>query len=93
VGIDYDIPFNSDKLRWVTTFEAFDMRGRDRLNDQRPHLKWINRVFLLRNLYVNFGADDFISRHNANAFFGIGLRFGDDDIKYFISRLGMSGGN
>ncbi len=92
VGVDYDIPFGTDKLRWVTSFEAFDMRGRDRINDQRPHLKWINRVFFLRNFYFDFGADDFISRHNGNAFFGLGLRFGDDDIKYFISRLGMTGG-
>lgn len=91
LGIDYDIPFNSDALKWVTSFEAFDMRGRDRLNDQRPHLKWINRVFFTRNLYVNFGADDFVSRHNVNAFFGCGIRFGDDDIKYFISKLGFSG--
>jgi phospholipid/cholesterol/gamma-HCH transport system substrate-binding protein len=92
VGMDYDIPFANDKLRWVTSFEAFDMRGRDRINDQRPHLKWINRVFFLRNFYVDFGADDFISRHNANAFFGFGLRFCDDDIKYFISKLGVTGG-
>lgn len=89
VGVDYDIPFGTEKLRWVTSVEAFDMRGRDRLNDQRPHLKWINRVFLMRNLYFNFGADDFVSRHNINAFFGVGLRFVDDDIKYFISKLGL----
>lgn len=92
VGVDYDIPFGTDKLRWVSSFEAFDMRGRDRIDDQRPHFKWINRVFLLRNFYVNFGADDFISRHNINTFFGVGLRFADDDIKYFISRLGITGG-
>lgn len=92
VGVDYDIPFGTDKLRWVTSFESFDMRGRDRLDDQRPHLKWINRVFFLRNFYVDFGADDFISKHNANTFFGLGLRFADDDIKYFISKLGLTGG-
>jgi phospholipid/cholesterol/gamma-HCH transport system substrate-binding protein len=92
IGVDYDIPFDSDKLRWVTSFEAFDMRGRNRIDDQRPHLKWVNRVFFTRNLYVNFGADDFVSRHNVNAFFGGGIRFGDNDIKYFISKLGFSGG-
>jgi hypothetical protein len=42
----------------------------------------------MRNLYFAFGADDFISRHNANAFFGGGIRFGDDDLKYFFSSLG-----
>jgi phospholipid/cholesterol/gamma-HCH transport system substrate-binding protein len=92
VGVDYDIPFGTEKLRWVTSFEMFDMRGRERIDDQRPHFKWINRVFFMRNFYFDFGADDFISRHNANAFFGVGLRFGDDDIKYFISRLGLTSG-
>ena len=113
VGLDIDIPFRTEKFRWVTTFEAFDFRGWNhggnlrkesdkadnvgKLNrpgyDHRPHLKWINRVFVLDNLYMTFGADDFISRHNANAFFGAGLRFGDDDIKYFLSGLGGLGGS
>lgn len=90
-AIDYDIPFGTDLLRWVSSFELYDFRGRDRIDDARPHFKWLNRVFLLRNIYFAFGADDFISRHNANAFFGAGIRFGDDDIKYFMSRLGMGG--
>ena len=88
-GIDYNIPFGTDDLRWVTSFEIFDIRGRDRLDDQRPHLKWINRVFVLRNLYFDFGADDISSRHNANAFFGVGLRFADDDLKYFLAKFGV----
>ncbi len=91
MGVDYDIPFGTDRLRWVTTVEAYDWRGRDRINDARPHFKWLNKVFIMRNIYFAFGADDFISRENANAFFGAGLRFGDDDIKYFISRLGNFG--
>jgi phospholipid/cholesterol/gamma-HCH transport system substrate-binding protein len=90
-GIDFDIPCNTDKLRWVTSFEAFDFRGRDRFDDKRPHLKWINRVFLLRNVYIVAGADDFISKENANGFFGGGIRFCDDDIKYFLSQLNIGG--
>jgi phospholipid/cholesterol/gamma-HCH transport system substrate-binding protein len=89
-GLDIDIPFGCpDKFRWVTTFEAFDFRGRDRLNDVRPHLKWLNRVFILRNIYFAFGADDFISRQNANGFFGGGIRFCDDDVKYLMSAVGL----
>jgi len=91
-AVDFDIPFPTDKFRWVTTFEAFDMSGWNHAADRRPHLKWINRVFLFRNIYMSFGADDFISKHNANAFAGIGIRFGDDDIKYFASALGSTGG-
>ena len=37
---------------------------------------------------LNAGADDFISKKNANVFFGAGIRFGDDDVKYLIPSLG-----
>jgi len=91
LGVDFDIPFNTEKFRWVTSFEGFDFVGWNRLEDRRPHLKWINRVYLLRNIYMTFGADDFVSKHNANVFFGAGIRFGDDSIKYFASSLGGIG--
>lgn len=92
VGIDYDIPFESEKFRWVTTVELFDFRGRDRVNDSRPHLKWLNRMFVFNNIFLVFGADDFVSERNANGFFGLGLRFGDDDIKYLASSFSSFGG-
>ncbi len=88
VGLDFDIPFNNEKFRWVTSLEAFDMSGQNRINDRRPHLKWINRMYVFRNIYMTFGADDFISKKNANAFFGAGIRFGDDDVKYLLSSAG-----
>lgn len=92
VGMDIDIPFGIADLRWVTTFEAFDFSGINRFyedtrEDNIPHLKWLNRMFVTKNIYATFGADDFISRFNKNAFFGIGLRFIDDDIKYLLSRI------
>lgn len=92
IGIDIDVPLNSERFRWVTTFEAFDLAGWNRRNDRRPHLKWLNRVHFLRNIYLTFGADDFVSQRNANAFFGVGLRFGDDDAKYLLSSFGGGGG-
>lgn len=109
VGVDFDIPFDTDKFRWVTTLEAFDMTGFNReplfqnycgnygtfseyRYDRRPHLKWLNRMFILRNIYLAFGADDFISKFNANAFFGAGVRFGDDDFKYLLSSIGGAKG-
>ena len=87
MGADVDIPFKTDKFRWVTSFEAFDFRGWNRKHDKRPHLKWLNRMFLMRNVYFTFGADDFVSKHNANAFVGVGLRFGDDDVKYVLGSI------
>jgi hypothetical protein len=44
----------------------------------------------MKNLYTTFGVDDFVSRHNANPFFGGGLRFGDDDLKYLLSALPLN---
>lgn len=91
IGADYYIPFSNDKIAWTMSLEAFDFKGIQRfdINDRRPHLKWMNRIFFLNNLYFVFGADDFISQTNANAFWGIGIRFGDDDMKYILSKFGL----
>lgn len=91
-GVDVEIPFKSDKFRWVTTVEAFDFIGWNRIDDRRPHIKWLNKMFVLRAIYFTFGADDFMSKHNASAFVGLGLRFGDDDIKYLLPSLSSLGG-
>jgi len=88
VGLDLDIPLICDKLRWVTSLEGFDMVGWNRIEDRRPHLKWLNKVYVLNNIYMTFGADDFISKHNANVFVGAGIRFGDDDVKYLLGSAG-----
>jgi phospholipid/cholesterol/gamma-HCH transport system substrate-binding protein len=87
IGIDIDLPLRTQNFRWVTTFEAFDSIGWNRIDDRRPHLKWLNRMFFMRNLYFTFGADDFISKRNASAFVGGGLRFDDDDFKYLVSSI------
>ena len=95
-AVDVDVPVYHDNVRWVTTLEVFDFRGWNRRDDRRPHAKWLNRMYFLRNIYFAFGADDFISRRNGSIFFGTGIRFGDDDVKYFLPGLagaaGSSGG-
>ncbi len=90
VGIDWDIIRNNDYLKWITTFEAYDFRGRLRIDDDRPHLKWWNRLFLTRNLYFVFGVDDFISRNNKSVFLGAGLRFTDEDFSYLMSQMNVN---
>jgi len=87
LGADINIPFCTDKFSWVTTFEAFDFRGWNRKGDRRPHLKWLNRTFLFNSIYLVFGADDFVSKHNASVFFGAGMRFGDEEVKYLMSNI------
>ncbi|MFH0898816.1 MAG: MlaD family protein [bacterium] len=86
-GADYYVPLNTDMFHWVTTLEAFDFRGTNRIDDTRPHVKWLNKVYFLKHLYTTFGIDDIYSKRNANPFIGGGLRFSDDDLKYFLSSL------
>jgi phospholipid/cholesterol/gamma-HCH transport system substrate-binding protein len=92
VGADYFIPLPTEKMSWITSFEAFDFKGLQRLDfetQRRPHLKWLNRIFIFNNLYTTFGFDDFAS-HNASAFVGFGLRFADDDLKYLLSKMSLN---
>ena len=92
LAVDFDIPFPTDKLRWMTSFELYDIHGQNRLDDRRPHAKWINRMYIFENIYMVFGADDFVSRRNASVFGGIGLQFGSNDMKYLLSSFsGMLG--
>lgn len=88
VACDVDFPFKTDKFRWVSSVEMFDFSGWNRKHDRRPHLKWLNSIFFMRNLYMAFGADDFASKRNANIFFGAGIRFGDDNAKLLLSSAG-----
>ena len=91
VGCDYYVPLNTDYVHWITTIEAFDFNGANRVESKRPHVKWLNRVFFMKNMYTTFGVDDICSKDKATPFFGAGLRFGDEDIKYLLSYLPTQG--
>lgn len=75
-GIAADVWLSYSRFKWLSTFEAFDFRGYNRFNDdRRAHLKWLNRLFFNENIYLVFGADDFISRCNKSGFIGFGAYF------------------
>lgn len=79
VGLDWWLPFEC--VRWVSTFEAFDFKGHTRFDaDDRPYLKWINRLFFSNNAYVAFGANDFISKRFKSGFIGVGAFFSTGDL-------------
>lgn len=86
-GVDYYVPLNTDKFHWISSLEGFDWKGINRLNDSRPHIKWINKFFVLKNFYTVFGVDDIVSKNNANPFIGGGIRFDDNDLKYLLPQL------
>jgi phospholipid/cholesterol/gamma-HCH transport system substrate-binding protein len=79
VGADYYI--YDDRL--ICTFEAFDFDP-----DENPHLKLRAEFTPLQFIYVTAGYDDFISKSdNESFFFGLGLRFSDEDIKTLITEI------
>ena len=82
-ALDLFVPFR-ERHGVLSTFKMYDFRGKNRLNDERPHLKWINRIFLYNSIYLAFGFDDFVSKNDRSIFLGAGFRFGDDDLKYFL---------
>lgn len=86
LGLDIDIPVHRS-IRWVTSFEAYEFTGWNHRDDRRPHLKWLNRMFFMRNLYVTVGADDFISKKHSTLFIGGGLRLSDDDFKSLFASV------
>ncbi|HBR70700.1 TPA: hypothetical protein DIC20_01295 [Candidatus Dependentiae bacterium] len=91
-GVDYKLPINSDVFKWIMSLELYDLYGRNRLVcDRRPHLKWINSLYLFNNFYLTAGMDDFVSRCNKSPFFGGGLCFTDDDLKHVASKIGVFG--
>ena len=91
MACDYYIPLNTDKFHWVTSLEAFDFKGSNRIDSTRPHVKWLNKLYFMKNLYTSFGIDDIYSKKDASPFFGGGIRFGDEDIKYLLSYLPTKG--
>lgn len=82
-AMDVFVPYK-ERHGLISTFKMYDFRGQNRLYDERPHLKWINRIFLFDTVYIAFGFDDFVSKCNKSVFLGAGFRFGDEDIKYFL---------
>lgn len=93
VGCDYYAYTPHKKFHLVTSLDIYDFNGsrrydyRDNRDDKRWHVKWSNKIFFMNNMYTVFGIEDAISRQNGTPFFGGGMRFNDDDLKYVFSML------
>ncbi len=78
IGIDYFM--NHDKLKFSA--EAFDWNAINDIRGSNVHLKAQARYQLLKHLEFSAGWDNFLNPQAQNIFFGLGLRFIDNDIKY-----------
>ena len=82
-GIDFATLRN--RLRFSADMWDFN-RGP---SDFAPHAKISTRYYFSPSVYVTGGWDDFLnkSRHSDSIFFGAGLRWTDDDIKYLLGSV------
>lgn len=81
-GAQVEVPFLDRKL-WVS-FEAFDF---NRPQDLSPHLRLSTRWHLNPNLYLVGGYDDPLEGERDSIFFGGGIRWNDDNLKYLLGSV------
>ena len=81
-GVQVEYPV-FDRRLWLD-FQAFDF---DRQNDRSPHLRLATRWFVHPNLYLMGGYDDPLESDLRSVFFGGGLRWNDDNLKYLLGSL------
>jgi phospholipid/cholesterol/gamma-HCH transport system substrate-binding protein len=80
VGFDWQLPISpSSLLRYVTTLEIYDFMGQLHMHEHRPHVKWLNRLFISPYFYIAFGGDD-LATQARSGFIGAGIRFADKDL-------------
>jgi phospholipid/cholesterol/gamma-HCH transport system substrate-binding protein len=76
--VDYPLLDHGFQLQ----LQAFDF---DRPDNLQPHLRFAGRWQLSPNLYVIGGYDDPLENHSL--FFGGGIRWTDDNIKYLLGSI------
>lgn len=81
-GVQVEYPFLQRRL-WLD-LQAFDF---DRENDRNPHLRFLTRYYVHPNLYLMGGYDDPLESDLDSIFFGGGLRWGDDNLKYLLGSV------
>jgi phospholipid/cholesterol/gamma-HCH transport system substrate-binding protein len=81
-GAAIDYGFLREKL-WLS-LEAFDF---SRPDDLDPHLRLSGRWWLSPNIYLMGGYDDPLVEERDSIFFGGGIRWSDDDLKYLLGSV------
>ena len=82
-GVGLDAHFFDDRL--TLTGEAWDF------SDDDPHLKFSGRFEFYPGLFLVGGYDHPLSDERSSPFFGGGLHFTDQDLKYLIGFLSVPG--
>ncbi len=79
-GIDYY--WNHD--RWKLSLDAFDFNAVNDLRGTNAHLRATLRYRFYKYLNAYVGYDNFLNSSADNLFFGLGIRFEDERMKYLL---------
>ena len=82
VGIDY---YKNDNLQ--LSVEAYDFNAYNDARGDNPHLKTMLKYKTKKNIEIYTGYDNILNKDADNIIFGIGVRFKDDDLKYFLGSM------
>ena len=86
IGVDYFM--KHDKLKFSA--EAFDWNAVNDVRGSNPHLKAQARYQMLKHMELYGGWDNFLNSASQNFFFGLGLRFVDNDLKYLSGAASLA---
>lgn len=86
VGADY---FAWDD-RLKLSMDAFNFNSTEPGN-KNAHLKASVNYSISRVVFMNAGYDNFLNSERANMFVGLGVRFDDDDLKYLLGSVPVTG--
>ncbi len=77
-ALDCYLPIFKDKLKLISTLEVSDFTGKNHfVKDNKPQVRFLNKLFFTPNFYISFGAKDFTNSKNIGGFIGLGFDLGD----------------
>lgn len=85
-GADYFMLNKKLKL----SLESFDFNAYNDVRGNKAHLKSYLSYTMKKHIQVYTGYDNFLNPEGKNLFFGLGVKFEDDDLKYLIGSSAAS---
>ncbi|HFU76826.1 MAG TPA: MCE family protein [Arcobacter sp.] len=79
-GLDYF----SDNKKWKYSLEAYDFNAYNDMRGDNAHLKTYLEYTMKKHILLYSGYDNLLNENARNLFFGVGVRFEDNDLKYLI---------
>ncbi|MEA1918667.1 MAG: MlaD family protein [Campylobacterota bacterium] len=80
VGVDY----YADNNRFKASLELFDFNAVNDVRGENIHAKMLVNYRFLKHLEIYGGWDNFMNSESQNIFFGIGVKFIDNNLKYLL---------